>query len=302
MKKHTLLLIAFLAIANLIYAQTEKEVSKVYVLGTTHSNHLVSDFAYTLKDVENVIETIKPDLICIEMTAEALGSDYEGYFPPENSVIIELAKQHGIKLCPVDWRYNLKEEHKTKALSAEAKKRIQATRGKVDQLAIGYLTQNNWENYFDFIQNNKDFQQAIKEQHDTKIELLGEESDGYWISRNNKIVENLKKAIEENQAKTVLVSIGLHHKYILEELLAANAKVKEMPSYETSENSKVSDAVIKRWQRNLDKLNEMLNDEEVSEVFKNKIKQSHRIKELNDFISSEGVAKIEIRHMFEGKK
>jgi pheromone shutdown protein TraB len=303
MKKHTLLLILLISLAKLICAQNPKKESSVYILGTIHSNHLVADFEYTLKDLENIIDKIKPDLICIEMTPDALGSDYEGYFPPENSVVIEYAKRHNIKVSPVDWRYNLSETIKKQPMSAEDKKRINTARGKIDKLAITYMMQNNWKRYFDFIQGNSDFHKAIKEQHDTKIELLGEESDGYWITRNNKITENLMAAIKQNGAKTVLVTIGLHHKYILEELLAAKPtiKVEQIPTQQASENRELSKEVIQRWEKNLANLNKLISGDSVTEPFKAKIKQSRRLKELNGFINTKGVADKKIRHMFEKK-
>jgi hypothetical protein len=59
--------------------------------------------------------------------------------------------------------------------------------------------------------------------------------------------------------------------------------------------------VIQRWEKNHANLNKLISGDSVTEPFKAKIKQSRRLKELNGFINTKGVADKKIRHMFEKK-
>lgn len=299
MKNTIFIAISILFSLQLISCKTDITETDIYVLGTAHSNHLVADFEYTLSDIQNVIKTVKPDVICIEMTAEALNKDIEGYFPPENAAIIEYAKKNNIKVIPVDWRHNLTESLKPYNISDDDKNKLKTARTSVDQLALKHLKENDWKNYFDFIQNNPEFHTAIKKQHNLKIEMLGEEHDGYWNTRNEKIVENLIKSIKDNKPKVVLVTFGLHHKYSFKELLKSkhNIDIKKVPNYTKSDNREMSEEVISRWQRNQDNLKKLL-DSDAPKALKSKIKKSGRVRKLDGFIKSKGVSSIKIRHMF----
>ncbi|MFA8451867.1 MAG: hypothetical protein ACEPOW_14325 [Bacteroidales bacterium] len=305
MKIKTLLSVSVFVLVQLIFgkilAQSEINKCKIYFLGTIHSNHLISDLGYTLTDLTKTIEIINPDLICIEMTEGALGKDLEGYFPPENAVILEYAKENGIDIQPIDWRYDLNKEAKKYTLTSEQRNKIKETQKKVDQIVFSYLSENDWRGYFSFIQNDKNFHSAIKNQHNVKIKLLGEESDGYWLTRNEKIVERLNEKIKESKPKVVLVTFGLHHKYIIEDLLMNKFKVKteEVPRLINSENSAKGNSVIGRWTKNKEKLEKILKNDEISNELKNKIIQSGRVKKLEGFINSKGMANKKIRHLFE---
>lgn len=296
MKKISILIIC-LHLANLSLGQVKTEV---YILGTLHSNHLVSDFEYGFTDIENIAQIIKPDLYCIELTAEAFKTKLEGYFPPENTVIIDYAKKTHTGVVPVDWRYDLnkREEHKKRTNKISSK--IHKANKKIQKTAINYLKKNGWKNYFGFAQNNKDFHQLIKNYHNTIIDLLGEGADGYWLTRNENIVKNILEAKEKHKARRILVTLGLHHKYIIEELLAKEKDIviKRLPNY-TSHAREVNLDIIGRWKKNLWNLKLLLEEKNVSRLFKYKIKKSKRIEELNEIIEAKGAPNKFIRHLFE---
>lgn len=287
--------------AFLTSCTSNKIESDIYILGTIHSNHLVSDLGYTLKDLENTLEQIKPDLICIEMTEEALGGEMEGYFPTENAVILEYAKRNNIPVCPVDWRADLSRQEKQIQPSDEDKKQLDKTQRAVEELVLEHLIKNNWEHYFAYVQDDSNFHAAIKKQHDLKIHLLGEESDGYWLTRNDSITENLVNAIQEHKPKVVLLTAGMHHTYIIKDQLKTKHKVKtlEVPAYAASENQAMPEEVIERWSKNLNALQSVLENDSASVNLKKRIEQSQRIRELKQMIDSKGVANVQIRHLFE---
>jgi len=273
--------------------------SQIYVFGTLHANHLFMELEYSLSDLENVIHTIKPDLICFEMTPEALGKELEGYFPPENAVIINYAIKNNVKYVPVDWRNELSsKENENADMPNTVKDTSRKIQQKTEKIVVDYLSKNNWKGYFNFIHDNLDFRNVIKEQHDTKINMLGEEYDGYWLTRNEKIVDNVVKAIQQEKAKKVLITFGLHHKYIIEDYLREkyNVIAEQIPEYENSTTKESDDFVVKRWEENKEYLEKILEDENTSSSLKNRIISSSRLKELDMFIASKGISNRSIRN------
>ncbi len=294
-------LIILLCLSLLSSCSLNKAKPDVYILGTIHANHLISDLSYTLKDLEKTLAKVNPDMICIEMTEGSLNSDMEGYFPPENAVMIEYARSNNIPIVAIDWRPDFDKEIEDYQLSDEHREQLKTARNNVERLSLSYLMENNWEGYFDFIHTDSAFHAAIKQQHDLKIELLGEESDGYWLTRNKEMADNIIKGIEKNDPKVVLVTAGLHHNYILTDLLASkhSVKLKKVPSLAKSENTELSHEVVDRWHTNRDKLQLLVESDTASAALKTKIKQSHRLQELDMLIQAKGKANKEIRHLFE---
>jgi hypothetical protein len=274
-----------------------KQKTDVYILGTLHKSHLVDEFAYSFIDITKIIDDMKPDVICIEMQDKHLNGKFEGYYPPENAVIIECAKALNIPVVCVDWRDDLNNGTLMIKLTEEAGERINAANRKVEQIVINFLNQNNWEGYYDFIQNNIGFHEAIKNQHDTKIEVTCEEADGFWLTRNKNITNSVKSLIEKQDPNKVLVTIGLHHKYILTEYLSdsESLEIKGVPEITQSQKDIVSNKVLERWKRNLKNLKVVLNDEEYSKNLKAKIENSGRIKELEMCIETMGKPTIKIK-------
>jgi len=276
---------------------------KVYILGTCHSNHLFSELNYSLNDINGLIGDLKPDLICFEMTPEALNTETEGYFPTENTHIIETAKQKHIKYVPVDWRSPLCEQNKPAVLTESQQKFLRTAQQKTEGLVFNFLMQNNWKGYYDFVQKDTGFHQSIKAQHDIKIDFLGEEQDGYWLTRNKKITDKLIKTIMKEKPKVVLVTFGLHHKYILEENLKNYYGINAfpVPLQKARPGQPVNENVMERWEKNKANLERIMQNENTDAALKQKIKSSRRIQELDKFIKAEGVPNISLKKLMGGK-
>jgi hypothetical protein len=91
-----------------------------------------------------------------------------------------------------------------------------------------------------------------------------------WETRNEKIVDNIISILKNKKPKTMLVTFGLHHKYILDELLLNkyNVKSKPIPAMDISTNDSLSESVLHRWQKN----NNLLIDNLESDTLSNELK------------------------------
>ena len=66
--------------------------------------HFGERYRYSLVDLQAQIRLLHPDVVCGEITPDALNGPMEGNLPPEAAMLAEMAASLGARFIPADWR------------------------------------------------------------------------------------------------------------------------------------------------------------------------------------------------------
>ena len=251
-----------------------------YVLGTFHKLHLLEG-VFSLSDLEQQIQSLNPQLICAEISERHFGTKLAGVYPPEGVAIENFASRIGAKFLPTDWRGDPKEEDAAvAALSKEERIRFNKSHDKV--IAAFPKVPSQW---FDFVKFEA--QAMFREAHDNRIAIGTEVADGFWLARNQMIVNNCMKYAKKEKIERVLFAYGAEHKYIIEDYLSSVhgiTALKFEKNYVHSDNP-LDALVISKWESQISDLNQMLADPSVDSTIKAWITDSKRIEDISNFVS-----------------
>jgi hypothetical protein len=238
-------------------------------LGAAHKYHVENNYHYSLSDFVQAITVIKPDLICGEVTPEAFGSELRGYFPPEQRVVEEVAKRIHATYVPSDWRAIVPPTHKDPATERKLKE-LQAAAAR-EILEAG-------DEEFAFRHSEK-HQREIKAFHDLVIHADGEGADGFWLTRNKKIVDRCLDAALRTKAKRVLFVFGGDHNYIIKDILESiKCTVTGVPKIVHSSQQKLDLDLVPLWAADRKRLEKILQSDDAS--LKDQIQGSGSIQEI----------------------
>jgi hypothetical protein len=247
-------------------------------LGTAHDLHFKAESHYSLADLRNEVEALRPDLICGEITPEAYQLPIEGYFPPEAAYLAEIAPALHARFAPTDWR--IAKAWQDRAEQMEPKE----VKDKIDALTKEQARQMQMQtgpSLFDFLHTKSlaiadyQFEQLAGENTVSDIAL------GAWHERNRRIVENCLDA--GLGSGRILFVYGAGHIPQLQRQLAARGITAQIATrrFVPAGMGSVPPSVIARWQRNLDNLRRILDGSlSVSRDSFDKVKDSHRVQDL----------------------
>ena len=189
----------------------------VFVLGTLHGG-MFENPNYSMLDFQKAIMTFSPTHILTEVRSDHTGP-VEGAIDGgiEQSLVYAIADKTGAKIIAVDWfDDDLLQEYFAEAAAAKENqafvKEVSVVNEEVLKLAAtaGMLAWNGTK-MRELIRKND----QIAEKHGFLSSL----------KRNQKICENIKKALEEIESGRVLIVFGASHKYYFDDYLKGNQEL-----------------------------------------------------------------------------
>jgi hypothetical protein len=117
--------------------------------------------------------------------------------------------------------------------------------------------------------------------HETIIHQLGQASDGFWVTRNDKISEKCLNRSREMNSHRIGIVLGIDHLYAIRANLKTSGFVVSYGKLVKAHENMVSTAVVRRWNKNLLALKEIRASSEAKVA---EIDESARISQLTDFI------------------
>jgi len=276
-----LLALAFHSTAQSPASPTQTQ-PEVYLIGSSHRNHFLQKYRYSLVDLGTQIQSLRPDVICGEITPEAYGQVMEGYFPPEAAYLAEMSGRWNTRFIPSDWRMDSFRQAKAEeAEPAEVKRQAD----ELTQEELRGFEDFKTPSLYDYIHSP-----SYLERIDTLFEkVIGKDtvSDvaaGDWHERNRRIVQNCLTGA--GSAHRIVFVFGVSHlPQLMHQLKARGITAQISPrAFAPSGLGSVPEEVVARWQRNRDSLQGILSGNiNVSADALNKVERSSRIKDL-DFV------------------
>lgn len=257
---------------------------QVFVLGTIHKNHIDKRWGYSFADLAQTVRQLRPDLICAELYQRDAANGMQGYYPPENAVIAQVARELGAVFFAADWRGSYTDDaHAVAAMSVEEHRAFDhAHDAVIARMPFG--TAKIVEAY-----QAPDIQGLIKQAHDVRMTAGTEVADGFWLARNQMIVKNCMREATKRNAAKILFTFGFEHKYIIEENLRTLYGLDtQTTKIVKAADSSISALVIDAWRDDLRNLRKVATDPAAAAEVKLMIKDANRLADLEQCIEAKG--------------
>jgi tetratricopeptide (TPR) repeat protein len=210
-------------------AQAAQKVQAL-VVGTIHGRH-ATDENYTYEDIACILSQYQPDLICVEIRPKDFRR--EPYLT-EMMLATIWGLVHNIKVAPVDWwsdsendrdiRQQLLKQpeyiEKGKQFNALCAQNAIITR--FEKLYGPDEKESQWGKHLGYpFWNGKDYNDCRAEYYRLSLQVYGDSPINlHWRTRNTRMMELIKNAIQENSLGKVIVLTGSDHKYFFDRELA----------------------------------------------------------------------------------
>jgi hypothetical protein len=257
----------------------------IYLIGSAHHMHFIAENNYTVNDLLEQIRVLKPDVVCGEITPEAFEQTMEGYFPPEAALLAEMATKMNYRFVPVDWRL----DYTTQFVLANnnfpdsvKKMREELLNNIYPKLKVSVEQQSLYDVFHgNAVLNDLD---SLYEKIISK-NAVAEIAVGSWHERNRRIIEN--GLASAGNSHVIVFVFGLDHLPGLQRELKHLGYDAQIPErlFEPGNQFKVSEAVLNRWERNLENLR-LIRDKKISTTYDNyqKVINCNRTKDLEEAI------------------
>ena len=225
------LVAVLIAIASPVFAETiQPKVTEVTIVGSLHKYHRDLKH-YSFEDLKKLIESKKPEVICIEVMPENYKGTATVKAPYEyREAIMPFLLSTKAEIKPIDWVNDdwnefLKEQ---KALS-ESPKTSGLFNAIVNPLELLVKHANDKSvAKLDYAFYNSDLMdELIEAQYEVLVNAFpGSKMVQIADKRNENIANLLIEAVKRNKGKRILVLIGMEHKFALKKRLRVTPGVK----------------------------------------------------------------------------
>ena len=232
--------------------------NEVILVGTAHTMHLKAEFHYSLADLQQEIEALKPDVICGEITPEAYHGPMEGNFPIEAAFLDEIAPALHAKFVPADWRVAMEWQRRANKLTPkEVKDRAAAIDRQQGEDIMGY----KGPSLFDYVHSERFLGLSDQKFHEINGEdTAADIAAGAWHERNRKIIENCLTGAGD--AQRIVIAIGSNHlAQLRRELTTQGVPFRIATRSFTPTTAPVPANVVARWRKNLANIKRILSSE-----------------------------------------
>ncbi len=200
----------------------------VLVVATIHGNH-ESNPNYSYQDLVNILAAYAPDAVCVEIRPEDFRKNS---YLKEMMMAAIFGLSRGLKVYPVDWwgtgddRARRNAYMKTPEFKAKEKEeeRLVAESGVMRKFEEKYgslekLWNANTLGYEFF--NGEEYNRYIEEMYGVSMAVYGDGPMNLsYRMRNDKMMEMIRKAMDENPGRRVVVLTGAEHKHYFDRALA----------------------------------------------------------------------------------
>lgn len=223
-------MIGLLVFAFSAFGVQAGEKAEVAVLSVMHKLHAEMPY-YDFDDIERIIETLKPDVLCVELQPDDLKSRPDEKNKQEYPrVVYPLIDEHGYRVYamePAEPKFSelLQPYLEANRRFMEEQPDKSATLDRFIESTYGALNAY-WQSPADV--NGEITDHVFRAKHDTQGALVGEGERQGWENWNSHFLGVIETAVRENPEKRVLVIVGAEHAYWLRERLAANTSIKQL--------------------------------------------------------------------------
>jgi tetratricopeptide (TPR) repeat protein len=228
-----LLISIFIVLVSWNSGKTQNKVD-VLVVGTIHNQHAVSNFTYN--DILKVLQTYKPDLICVEIRPEDFRTKT---YLREMMLATQYGDLNGIKVEPIDWyddknsdrvlRDSLSRlDHYKKLLALEdSLQKIDPEIQKFQKI-YGEDIYNNKQLDLMFW-NGKDYNNIVRLSYKISLEVYGDSPFNlHYLTRNRNMLHLINDAITRHNSHRLIVLTGGEHKSFFDDSLSVRQNVRLM--------------------------------------------------------------------------
>ncbi|KUO63207.1 hypothetical protein APF79_09140 [bacterium BRH_c32] len=201
----------------------QKSSGGVFVLGGIHQGHETAKF-YSYNRMGEIYLQLNPDILCVETQQKYVDDgSYRGTPYDFKKFIIPYAQKDKTPIYGIDWWDDEKGERWQKLQQKAFKDSILESDvnlfGGMFSIINKYFKEKDFEDI-----NSIYITKLWKAKNEFKYHVISQYPEYQFIAefeneRNNHIVENIRRVVEENPDKNVLIAIGIDHKYYIEEEL-----------------------------------------------------------------------------------
>ena len=188
---------------------------KLGLFGSMHSAKMMKRFGLDDERVRELFDRFKPDILCGEVRREDYEENRAYQGPAEyRRFIFPYCKERGIKFVPCDQYEDADTEYARRMdqIRVPFKDFIEANRLMKAYMKVGKSSAIPF--------NSDDFNAIVEEKQAFQRKYDPEAHDIVWVNRNNAIVDNVLRVIQENPGANVLVVFGAEHIYWLKKAFA----------------------------------------------------------------------------------
>ena len=205
----------------------------VIVIGTIHNNHAVSNYSYN--DILRVLDTYKPDLICVEIRP----SDFRTGTPYLHEMM--LATLYGdlnaIKVEPIDWWDDKDNDRIIRDSLSKIEPYIHLL-AKEDSLVnndpdIQHFNKKYGENVYKNNQldilfwNGTDYSNYNFQNYKISLDVFGDSPFNlHYITRNRNMLHLINEAVIRNKSQRIVILTGGEHKRFFDDSLSVQKNVR----------------------------------------------------------------------------
>lgn len=191
---------------------------KLGLFGSSHSN--MQQYGLDDKRVCELFDRFKPDILCGEVRREDYEQNREYQGPAEyRRFIFPYCKERGIKFVPCDQYEDADVKYLRRMEEIEVESEDEARRIEIEaQRIMEAYMRTGTSSPVPF--NSDAFNAVVEEKQTFQRRFDPEAHDIVWVNRNNAIVDNVLRVIQENPGANILVVFGAEHIYWLKKAFA----------------------------------------------------------------------------------
>lgn len=203
--------------------------AQVLVIGTIHQRHKTNK-NYSYQHILQILDTFDPDVICVEIRPQDFRKTI---YLKEMMLATIYGLEHGKKVYAIDWwnDTNFREERSKYMETPEYSEKKKEQDKLTTESSIIQSFKKKYGEWKEFSKsqdysffNGKEYNDFIAKSYDISLNIYGNHSmNGYWQTRNQNMFDLIRKAIEENRGKRVIILTGAEHKYYFDK------KIEKMP-------------------------------------------------------------------------
>ncbi|MBX3266366.1 MAG: hypothetical protein KF831_06620 [Acidobacteria bacterium] len=205
-----------------------KGKSEVLVLGTLHQFHETTR-GYSFADLSRIIETIKPDVLAVELTPDALENRTEQKTKQEyQRSVFSLMEKHGYSAVPME-----PAEPEYSRLVGMLRESNTELREKAPQKSEAFSVYSNQLYEYLFAKwtsaaavNSPETDALFEVKHEFQNALFGPKEEAAWNGWNSHFLKQIHAAAKKHPGKRILVLVGVEHTYWLRKELKASKEVR----------------------------------------------------------------------------